>query len=198
MRIIAGLAKGIRLSAPEGRGVRPTEDRVKESIFSTLGDLQGATVLDLFSGSGALGLEALSRGAARVIFIEQNRRHLSFIHQNHAAVAKSIGETAGECEFICADARRASQLLGHLRGIIGVVLADPPYETPPHGYGSQQLLDDRELAALLAPGCLLALEHSAATHLAWHPLNPWELIKEKTYGIRAVSFARIASETQQE
>ena len=198
MRIIAGLAKGIRLDAPEGRGVRPTEDRVKESIFSTLGDLQGATVLDLFSGSGALGLEALSRGAAYVAFVEQNRRHLAFIHKNHVAVAKSIGETAGQCEFICADARRAAQLLPHLMGKVTFLLADPPYETPPNGYGSQQLLADQELAAFLAPGCILALEHSSSTHLPWHPLNQWELLKEKTYGIRAVSFARLVTETQPE
>ena len=69
MRIISGRAGGIRLSAPAGQSLRPTEDRVKESMFSSLGDLTGSTVVDLFAGTGALGLEALSRGAAQVVLV---------------------------------------------------------------------------------------------------------------------------------
>ena len=73
MRIIAGYARGIRLAVPDGgEPLRPTEDRVKESLFSTLGDLEGAVVLDLFAGTGALGLEALSRGAKEVVLVERD------------------------------------------------------------------------------------------------------------------------------
>src|SRR5271169_5215520 len=71
VRVIAGRYGGRRLVAPPGRLVRPTADRVREALFSILGDLRGASVLDLFAGSGALGIEALSRGAARAVFVEQ-------------------------------------------------------------------------------------------------------------------------------
>ncbi len=87
MRIVSGDARGIRLTVPEeGEDIRPTEDRVKESLFSTLGDFTGTAVLDLFSGTGALGLEALSRGAARVTMVERDARHAEVIRRNLAAV----------------------------------------------------------------------------------------------------------------
>ena len=190
MRIIAGLAKGIRLTAPDGRGVRPTEDRVKESMFSTLGDLRGLVVLDLFSGSGALGLEALSRGAGRVVFVEQNRQHFAFIRKNYEAVVKSIGSGAGEAEFYTVDARQIHSMLPHLAGQINIVLADPPYETQKNGYGSHELIKDTQLASILAQDCILAIEHAAANVLPWEE-SAWELIRERQYGIRAVSFARL-------
>ena len=79
MRVISGKAGGIRLQAPDGDAMRPTEDRVKEALFATLGNLQGLRVLDLYSGSGALGLEALSRGASEVVMVEKNPRHIPFI-----------------------------------------------------------------------------------------------------------------------
>ena len=188
MRVIAGMAGGIRLQAPEGRGVRPTEDRVKESIFSTLGDLRGRRVLDLFSGSGALGLEALSRGASHVVFVEQNRRHMDYVRKNHAAVVKAMGESAGSCAFFCADARHASTLLAS-EAPFDILLADPPYETPAGGYGACEILQDAALLSILNPRCLLALEHAAATILVWEPASCWTLLKQKNYGIRAVSFA---------
>src|SRR5213595_2335257 len=82
MRVIAGSAGGVRLAVPK-RGVRPTMDRVKAAIFSSLGDaIVGAKVLDLFSGSGALGIEALSRGASSAIFVEEDRQSISVIENN--------------------------------------------------------------------------------------------------------------------
>ena len=86
MRVIAGSAGGLRLAAPK-RGVRPTMDRVKAAIFSSLGDtVIGARVLDLFAGSGALGIEALSRGAASVLFVEGDRQSIAAIKENLAKV----------------------------------------------------------------------------------------------------------------
>jgi 16S rRNA (guanine966-N2)-methyltransferase len=92
MRIVSGVAGGIRLHAPRGTVVRPTEDRVKESLFGALGDLSGARVLDLFAGTGALGLEALSRGAASVVFVERSRQVLPFLRDNIAAYAARLRE----------------------------------------------------------------------------------------------------------
>jgi 16S rRNA (guanine966-N2)-methyltransferase len=87
MRVIAGVAKGRRLVAPTGDGTRPTSDRVKESWFSSLQPvLGGAHVLDLYAGSGALGLEALSRGAAAVTFVEKDRKALTSLRTNLGAV----------------------------------------------------------------------------------------------------------------
>jgi len=83
MRIITGLAKGTRLKAPKGMDTRPTADRVKESMFNILGDIVvDAKVLDLFGGTGNLGLEALSRGAAKAVFIDQNQNSINAIKEN--------------------------------------------------------------------------------------------------------------------
>ena len=96
MRIIAGIARGRRLAAPKGTATRPTSARAREGLFATVtairGPLPGARVLDLFAGSGAIGLEALSRGAVRVVFVESDARAAQVIRANLAAVALPGGE----------------------------------------------------------------------------------------------------------
>ena len=82
MRVIAGTLGGRRLKAPPGRGTRPTSDRVREALFAMLGDLDGARVLDLFAGTGALGIEALSRGAASAVFVERDARAAAVLRAN--------------------------------------------------------------------------------------------------------------------
>src|ERR1700704_2684176 len=125
MRVIAGSAGGIRLAVPK-RGVRPTMDRVKGAIFSSLGDqVIGARVLDLFAGSGALGIEALSRGAASALFIDEDRQSIAAIETN-LAKAKLVGKTRQQdvFEFLkrtCGDNK------------IEIVFADPPYEKTKSG-----------------------------------------------------------------
>ncbi len=120
MRVITGSARGMRLTAPEGMDVRPTTDKVKESIFNIIQfDLADAEVLDLFAGSGQLGIEALSRGASRGTFVDSSERSLRFVRENlkktrledRAAVRKS-------------DAR---QFLSTTRDTFHVALLDPPY-----------------------------------------------------------------------
>src|SRR5680860_1409851 len=121
MRVVAGAAKGRRLVAPKGDDVRPTADRAKEALFASLQPLlAGARVLDLFAGSGALGLEALSRGAATVTFVERDRRALEAIAGNIAAVGLSGAEVV---------AHPVTRALGmELPGApFDLVLADPPY-----------------------------------------------------------------------
>src|SRR5437899_6040970 len=87
MRIVAGRLGGRRIAAPRGAKTRPTSERVREALFATLASVEGATVLDLFAGSGALGIEALSRGAARAVFAERARPALAVLHANLEALA---------------------------------------------------------------------------------------------------------------
>lgn len=128
MRIIAGLARGRRLQAPPGDDVRPTADRAREALFSSLQPLLvDAHVLDLYAGSGALGLEAASRGAARVVLVERDRRTLEVLRQNIAAVGlPGVEVVAGEVGAVLTG-RGGRDLPG---GPFDVVLADPPYATP--------------------------------------------------------------------
>src|ERR1700758_1109928 len=94
MRVIAGHLGGRRLKAPRGRGTRPTSDRVREALFALLGDVRDDVVLDLFAGAGGLGIEALSRGAARVVFVERSRPALGALRSNLEAL--SIGADAAQ------------------------------------------------------------------------------------------------------
>ena len=125
MRVIAGIARGRRLAAPKGTATRPTSDRAREGLFATVtairGPLPGARVLDLFAGSGAIGLEALSRGAVRVVFVESDARAAQVIRANLAAVALPGGE------LVC---DRVQRFLGRGPGAgaaFDLVVADPPY-----------------------------------------------------------------------
>jgi len=123
MRIIAGRWRGHRLKAVRGRGVRPTTDRVRESWFAALGPcVVGARVVDLFAGSGALGLEALSRGAAEVVFVERSKGALAVIRAN----VKHLGAEAA-CQVVSGDALAYVRRLD--RGAFDLALADPPYDS---------------------------------------------------------------------
>jgi 16S rRNA (guanine966-N2)-methyltransferase len=124
MRVVAGAAKGRRLTAPKGDDVRPTADRVKEALFASLQPLlPDAHVLDLFAGSGALGLEALSRGAAHVTFVERDRHACDAIRRNIEVVGLP------GASLVAQSAERA--LAGTLDGApFDLVLADPPYHLP--------------------------------------------------------------------
>ena len=131
MRVVAGQFKGRTLHAPRGRATRPTSDKVREALFSVLGDVEGAAVLDLFAGSGALGIEALSRGAASATFVDDDERAV-------AAITRNLDQLAVESVVKRRDA------LGYLesaRGPFGLVFADPPYSSAPRlGERLSQLL----------------------------------------------------------
>ena len=194
MRSIAGDARGIRLTVPrEGGEIRPTEDKVKESLFSTLGDLNGAVVLDLFSGTGALGLEALSRGAAQVVMVERDVRHAAVIQENLARVRQAIaacGHAPGEAKVLVADVADAWGQLP-LRPF-DVILADPPYHPADGEYGARELLLD-ERWTRGGDRALLALEHATdVRNLPWAPHSSWRLLRKRSFGIRTVSYAKLA------
>jgi 16S rRNA (guanine966-N2)-methyltransferase len=118
VRIIAGSHRGRRIAAPKGRDTRPTSDRVRENAFNLIGPVDGGDVLDLFAGSGALGLEALSRGAASATFVESDREACRTINANLDAL-----ELRGT--VLCQDVLRA---LAGERRTYDLVLCDPPYD----------------------------------------------------------------------
>ncbi|HYI51030.1 MAG TPA: 16S rRNA (guanine(966)-N(2))-methyltransferase RsmD [Microbacterium sp.] len=127
-RIIAGRAGSITLEVPDA-GTRPTSDRVRESLFGALESaesLRGATVLDLYAGSGALGLEAVSRGAASLDLVEKSPRAAAIVERNAAKVAKSVGRDAA----IRVHRSAVSAFLGGPRGPYDLVFLDPPYDLP--------------------------------------------------------------------
>ncbi len=150
MRVIAGRLGGRRLSAPRGRTTRPTSDRVREALFSMLGPIDGASVLDLFAGTGALGIEALSRGAGKALFVECDTAAVAALKGNLARL--ELGEPqarvrVGEALSALRSARRAGETYD-------LVFVDPPY--------SQLRDSERELSALLptvlAPGARVVVE----------------------------------------
>jgi 16S rRNA (guanine966-N2)-methyltransferase len=125
MRISGGVARGIPLLVPKGDAVRPATDGMRQAAFSSLGArVVGARFLDLFAGSGAYGLEALSRGAAGGTFVEQNAKAAGCVRQNLAAVAKSLGRTTVDAMVLQADARTVP-VVG---AIPDLVFIDPPYD----------------------------------------------------------------------
>ena len=127
MRIIAGALRGRRIAAPPGRGTRPTSDRVREALFSILGPLDGMRVLDLFAGTGALGLEALSRGARHVDFVEKAPPALRAIEANLAALRVPPEAFALRRQDALAFVRAARTA----RREYDLVLLDPPYRLAP-------------------------------------------------------------------
>jgi len=190
MRIISGKAGGTQLTVPPGRVIRPTSDRVKEALFSALGDLRGWTVVDLFAGTGALGLEALSRGAETVIFVDNAPRAGRCIEQNLERVRRTLGaETTATVEILRTDVARVTARLPRYAGRLDLVLADPPYRPEPGAFGAAALLLDRNFAAWAA-GALLVLEHETDTPLPWAPRSAWTCLELRRYGSRSIAFAR--------
>lgn len=159
MRVIAGIAKGHRLIAPEGGAVRPTSDRAKEALFSILMPrLRGAAVVDLFAGSGALGIESLSRGAARVTFVEEAPAALASLEDNLDHTGLRAGVTIVRQDVLAAVRGR---LAG---GPFDIAVLDPPYEFPRERLAA--VLDG--LIPHLSPGAVISVETG---HHA--PSPPW-------------------------
>lgn len=180
VRVIAGTARGRRLTAPPGRRIRPTGDRVREALFTMLESLvgvEGARVADLCCGTGALGIEALSRGAASVTFVDRDPRSLQATADNLEATGfGALGTaTSRAVSLVRADvvgwARRAEA------GSLDLALADPPYRWD----GWDELLD-----ALAGRAEVVALESDH--HLQVHP--PWEVLRERRHGGTVVTVLR--------
>lgn len=121
MQIVSGLARGIVLDVPPGGEVRPTAVRARKALFDSLGPWEGKKIWDLFAGSGALGLEALSRGASRCVFVESHKRHVNAINRNIEKVKKSC--VTGECEVIARDIFSVHEM----SFVPDIIFGDPPY-----------------------------------------------------------------------
>jgi 16S rRNA (guanine966-N2)-methyltransferase len=164
VRVVAGEFRGRRLAAPRGARTRPTADRVREALFSMLGDVSGARVLDLYAGSGALGIEALSRGARSAVFVERDARAVSAIERNLASLGL-------EQRVVRQDAAR---FLARAQGTFDLVFCDPPYDSASRLAGP---LAER-LPALTAADARIVTESDKRSPLEL----PLPLLTERTYG----------------
>ena len=188
MRIVGGKFRGRAISSAEHAGLRPTSDRVRESLFNILAhgvedfDLDGARVIDLFAGTGALGLEALSRGAQFCLFVEDGADSRGLIRTN----IEAFGLTGVARIF-----RRDATGLGDAGTMAPFSLAflDPPYGK---GLGESALVSLRD-GRWLSPGALVVLEERAAVEIAWPP--GFTAFDHRTYGDSQINFARFAAAT---
>jgi 16S rRNA (guanine966-N2)-methyltransferase len=178
---VAGEAKGRRLQAPPGDDTRPTLDRVREAVFNALGSLDavdGARVLDLFAGSGALGIEALSRGAAHATFVERDPEARRVIGANLATTGM-----ADRAEVVARDAGAFLRRVGtaESRGRFDLVLLDPPYDTDDPSW--EEILTS---VAAAAPTGVVVIESARPVEVP----HGWHVLREKGYGSTLVVIAR--------
>ncbi|MEW1936129.1 16S rRNA (guanine(966)-N(2))-methyltransferase RsmD [Dietzia maris] len=190
-RIISGRLRGLTITVPPA-GTRPTTDRVREALYSAIGsrvDLDGAAALDLFAGSGALGLEAVSRGADVAWFVEENQRAVACLKKNTAGASSSLSSSSSPLRLTVKRAALPAAVRGRcpVEGGFHLVLADPPYERSAE-------LDEPVLEALLAGGwlaedALVVWERSKRDPAVRWP-GGYEVVFERTYGETAVEMAR--------
>ena len=188
-RIIAGSARGLRLDVP-GSGTRPTSDRVRESLFGALESLDAiadARVLDLYAGSGALGLEALSRGASSVDLVERSRSAAAVVRRNIVTVARTLDDAPARVH--------ESAVLAFLRRATGpydLVFTDPPYDLEDQSMDA----DLTALAPLLSDDAVVVIERARRSTPPDVAAAGLEVFREKSYGDTAVWWAQPAAESQ--
>ncbi len=187
MRVVAGSLKSRALRAPKGSTTRPTSDRVRESLFAILGDLHGVRVLDLYSGSGALAIEALSRGAASAVCVESNRAAVLVIEENRTSLGLAdrlhvVSRRVGDCaKTLTVGGARPFQL----------VLADPPWAEVATTAPKELALVLDPASGLVEEDTLLVLEHSARDT---PPELPFVTLEEtRRWGDTAATFYRVVA-----
>ena len=184
MRVISGLAKGRKLQTMEGLSTRPTTDRIKETLFNIIAfDLPEANFLDLFAGSGAIGIEALSRGASRAVFVEHNPQCQQIIRENlmHTQLDK-LGSVLG------LEVQEALTLLAKEESIFDIIFLDPPYQAG---------LAEPTLSGIVKGGLLkkdgyIIVEHAAQIPLASIP--GLRVLREKEYRTTVMTFLCLEEE----
>ena len=179
MRVIAGKYRGHKLFVPRGRLIRPTPDMVRESIFNILGaKVSNSRVLDLFAGTGALGLEAISRGAREAVFADKRNTSLAAINRNIQTLS-----LAGQCRVLKIDLMRG---LGRLKNEVepfDLIFMDPPYTVNVVG----EILDQLTESGLAAPQAQAVAEHDSKLDLT-DSVEHWILTKQRRYGQTTISF----------
>ncbi len=179
MRIISGTSKGRRLVTPRGYSLRPTSDRMKESIFDILGkEVEDKVVLDLFAGTGNLGIEALSRGAKRAFFVESGRQALGLIQRNLTQCGME-----GQSEIVPKDATRAIGILKQKGGVFDLILMDPPY-----GKGMvRKTLAKLNSQRIYHGGSILVVQHDRREPIP-ETVEGWKLFRQRRIGDTLISF----------
>ncbi len=182
LRLTGGQARGRRLKGPRGRLIRPTTDRVREALFDILGSrVQQARFLDVYAGTGAVGCEALSRGAAQAVLLERDRDALKLIGEN-----LRLASWSGTGGIVAGDARRSLRDLASRRAIFDVIFLDPPYDEP-------DLSTVLDLAArLLSPKGLLVLEHRSIPENAVLETARLDRVRTYRYGDSSLTVCRSA------
>lgn len=173
MRVIAGKARRLPLVSPEGRGTRPTTDRIKETLFNILqDDILGCRFLDLFSGSGAIGIEAISRGAKEAVFVEFGKEALSCIRAN-------LKKTKLESQAVVfpVEVSYAISKLARQQEMFDIIYADPPYE---RGF-EPKILEWLGDAKIMNPDTILILETSLDTPVDYVDTEQFEIVRIKEY-----------------
>ena len=191
MRIITGKAKGVRLDSLPGDATRPTSERVKEAIFSSLQfDLEGRRALDLFAGSGQLGLEALSRGAVSCMFVDSSPEALAVVKEN----AKKTGFFS-DCKYLISDYRSYLRKAGKGEGFT-LIFLDPPYALDAVGDALSRIL----AAKLAKPGCLIVCESGSPDLLQKNPAlaDKFDVLKEARYSITYITLLRYREDAGEE
>ncbi len=177
MRVIAGTARGTKLKAPKGMQVRPTADRVKEALFSILGPrIPGAFFIDLYAGSGAIGIEALSRGADYCIFVENKRTNVALIKENITNTGLN-----SKARVICADAVKAITSLAAENVKADLLFMDPPYDL----IDIVTLLDSTLDRNIVSDSGLIIAEH-AFSNRQW--AEKFNSTRQKKYGDTCLTF----------
>ncbi len=188
MRIVAGAWRGREIIAPQGVSTRPTSDRVREALFSSIearfGALAGTRVLDAFAGSGALALEALSRGAEHATLVDDDRKAATAIRRN-------ITTLGANAMYIQADITRESTM-GRLSGVYSLLLLDPPYRIDKSKV--RALIERLHLGERVVAGTMVVWEHQAGEEPDWPDFV--EPVVARTYGSTATDIGVIRSETE--
>jgi 16S rRNA (guanine966-N2)-methyltransferase len=177
MKVIGGSARGRKLSIPKGACLRATADRTKESLFNILPSLEGKSFLDLFAGTGNIGIEAMSRGAVRTVFVEKDAVMADAIRKNVSACGLD-----SDHEIIAASCERAIRLLSRRGESFDIIFADPPYE---QGYVERTLCWLGGGVSLSAHG-IIAIEHSEKEQ--WGEGSVFSLVDQRKYGDTMISF----------
>ena len=189
MRIVGGIWRGRTLEAPEGRGVtRPTTDRTRESMASMVLsafdlDLSDVCVLDAFAGSGAIGLELLSRGARACTFVDADRRSLGCVKRN----ARALGASSASCAFVAGDVFKLVERGALPKAPFSLVVLDPPYATDAALVSA--LVEGLHTSGQLTPEALVLYER--ASTMPSLELGEATIIKSKSHGTTAVDLLRI-------
>ncbi len=184
MRVVAGELRGRRIDGPDGDATRPTTDKVREAVFNALGSLgsvNDAIVVDLFAGSGALGIEALSRGAARCLFVENDRRALAVLRGNLESLGLVDRSNVTVVDLLRESATEGSLRLRELLAGATLVLADPPY-------GFAHWGEIFSAATSAAPDVVLVIETEARASVHRDVPKGWKALRERDYGRTSVGF----------